>query len=115
MRWNHPEQGVLPPDGFMAAFEDTDLSLQLGEVALERALGQMRARMDQGVEFGRVAVNISSEQFRTGRLAKDIAVKLAAWNVPAQRLTIEVTENVYMGWGRTSWPRPCASCMPPES
>jgi diguanylate cyclase (GGDEF)-like protein len=99
MRWNHPEQGVLPPAAFMAAFEDTDLSLQLGEVAFERALGQMRAWMDDEVEFGRVAVNISSEQFRTGRLAKDIAEKLAAWNVPADRLTIEVTENVYMGWG----------------
>ncbi|PIB92469.1 bifunctional diguanylate cyclase/phosphodiesterase [Caulobacter sp. FWC2] len=99
MRWRHPEQGVLPPAAFMAAFEDTDLALQLGEVAFERALGQMRAWMDEGVEFGRVAVNISSEQFRTGRLAKDIAEKLAAWNVPADRLTIEVTENVYMGWG----------------
>jgi diguanylate cyclase (GGDEF)-like protein len=99
MRWRHPEQGVLPPAAFMAAFEDTDLALQLGEVAFERALSQMRAWMDEGVEFGRVAVNISSEQFRTGRLAKDIAEKLAAWNVPADRLTIEVTENVYMGWG----------------
>lgn len=99
MRWNHPEQGVLPPAAFMAAFDDTDLALQLGEVAFERALGQMRAWLDDGVEFGRVAVNISSEQFRTGRLAKDIAQKLAAWNVPAERLTVEVTENVYMGWG----------------
>jgi diguanylate cyclase (GGDEF)-like protein len=99
MRWNHPEQGVLPPAAFMAAFEDNDLSLQLGEVAFERALGQMRAWLDQGVEFGRVAINISSAQFRTGRLAADIAAKLERWNVPADRLTIEVTENVYMGWG----------------
>jgi diguanylate cyclase (GGDEF)-like protein len=99
MRWNHPEQGVLPPAAFMAAFEDTDLSLQLGEVAFERALGQMRAWLDEGVEFGRVAVNISSEQFRTGRLAADIADKLRAWDVPAERLAVEVTENVYMGWG----------------
>jgi len=99
MRWNHPEQGVLPPAAFMAAFEDNDLSLQLGEVAFERALGQMRAWLDQGVAFGRVAINISSAQFRTGRLAAEIAAKLERWNVPADRLTIEVTENVYMGWG----------------
>jgi len=99
MRWNHPEQGVLPPAAFMAAFEDNDLSLQLGEVAFERALSQMRAWLDQGVEFGRVAINISSAQFRTGRLAAEIAARLERWNVPADRLTIEVTENVYMGWG----------------
>ncbi|AYV49686.1 hypothetical protein CFHF_19930 [Caulobacter flavus] len=99
MRWNHPEQGVLAPGAFMAAFDDSDLSLKLGEVALERALGQMRAWLDEGVELGRVAINVSTEQFRSGRLASDIADRLARWNVPASRLTIEVTENVYMGWG----------------
>ena len=99
MRWNHPEQGVLPPARFMAAFEDQDLSLKLGDVAFERALRQMRAWMDQGVEFGRVAVNISAAQFRSGRLAEEVQDRLARWNVPCDRLTIEVTENVYMGWG----------------
>ena len=99
MRWNHPEQGVLAPGAFMAAFEDNDLSLQLGEVAFERAMAQMRAWMDRDVAFGRVAINVSSSQFRTGRLASEIAERLARWNVPADRLTIEVTENVYMGWG----------------
>jgi diguanylate cyclase (GGDEF)-like protein len=99
MRWHHPEQGILPPAAFMAAFDDNDLSLQLGEVAFERALGQMRAWLDEGVEFGRVAINISSSQFRTGRLALDIEEKLKRWNVSPERLTIEVTENVYMGWG----------------
>ncbi|MET3663530.1 diguanylate cyclase (GGDEF)-like protein [Caulobacter sp. 1776] len=99
MRWNHPEQGVLPPARFMAAFEDQDLSLKLGDVAFERALKQMRAWMDAGVEFGRVAVNISAAQFRSGRLAEEVQERLARWNVPCDRLTIEVTENVYMGWG----------------
>ncbi|PVM93647.1 putative bifunctional diguanylate cyclase/phosphodiesterase [Caulobacter endophyticus] len=99
MRWNHPEQGVLAPGAFMAAFEDTDLALKLGEVAFERALGQMRAWLDAGVDFGRVAINVSTEQFRSGRLAGEIADRLARWGVPPSRLTIEVTENVYMGWG----------------
>ncbi|HWT52033.1 MAG TPA: EAL domain-containing protein [Caulobacter sp.] len=99
MRWNHPEQGILTPAAFMAAFEDNDLSLQLGEVAFERALAQMRAWMDDEVAFGRVAINVSSSQFRTGRLAAEIYERLERWRVPADRLTIEVTENVYMGWG----------------
>ncbi|WP_297514030.1 GGDEF and EAL domain-containing protein [uncultured Caulobacter sp.] len=99
MRWVHPEQGVLTPARFMPAFEDQDLSLKLGDVAFEAALAQMRAWLDQGVEFGRVAVNISSAQFRSGRLAEEIQERLARWNVPCERLTIEVTENVYMGWG----------------
>ena len=99
MRWDHPEQGILTPDRFMAAFEDQDLSLKLGDLAFESALKQMRDWMDQGVEFGRVAVNISAAQFRSGRLAEEVQERLARWNVPCSRLTIEVTENVYMGWG----------------
>jgi diguanylate cyclase (GGDEF)-like protein len=99
MRWDHPEQGILTPDRFMAAFEDQDLSLKLGDLAFESALAQMRAWLDQGVEFGRVAVNISAAQFRSGRLAEEVQDRLERWNVPCERLTIEVTENVYMGWG----------------
>ena len=99
MRWDHPEQGVLTPDRFMAAFEDQDLSLKLGDLAFETSLKQMRDWIDAGVEFGRVAVNISAAQFRSGRLAEEVQERLARWNVPCSRLTIEVTENVYMGWG----------------
>lgn len=99
MRWDHPEQGVLTPDRFMAAFEDQDLSLKLGDLAFETALKQMRDWLDAGVEFGRVAVNISAAQFRSGRLAEEVQDRLKRWNVPCERLTIEVTENVYMGWG----------------
>jgi diguanylate cyclase (GGDEF)-like protein len=99
MRWDHPEQGILTPDRFMAAFEDQDLSLKLGDLAFEAALAQMRDWLDLGVEFGRVAVNISAAQFRSGRLAEEVQERLDRWNVPCSRLTIEVTENVYMGWG----------------
>jgi diguanylate cyclase (GGDEF)-like protein len=99
MRWDHPEQGILTPDRFMPAFEDQDLSLKLGDLAFESALKQMREWLDAGVEFGRVAVNISAAQFRSGRLAEEVQDRLKRWNVPCERLTIEVTENVYMGWG----------------
>ncbi len=98
MRWNHPERGVLGPEHFMAAFEDQDLSLKLGEVAFDQALMQMRSWLEQGVEFGRVAVNVSSAQFRNNKLAATVAAKLKHWGVPPEKLTIEVTENVYMGW-----------------
>lgn len=99
MRWNHPDQGVLTPAHFMAAFEDQDLSLQLGEVTIETALKQMRAWIDQDIDFGRVSINLSAAQFRTGRLAADLQARLRHWGVPNERLTVEVTENVYLGWG----------------
>jgi diguanylate cyclase (GGDEF)-like protein len=99
MRWDHPTRGVLTPDKFLAAFEDQELSVALGDVALESAMAQMRLWLDQNIAFGRVAVNLSAAQFRRGDLAQSIAHKLEKWRIPTERLTLEVTENVYMGWG----------------
>ncbi|QUD86225.1 putative bifunctional diguanylate cyclase/phosphodiesterase [Phenylobacterium montanum] len=102
MRWRHPTRGLLLPGAFLAAFEDPECSLALGEVALDSAMKQMREWIDQDVPFGRVAVNLSASQFRTGGIAELIMKKLEHWRVPANRLTVEVTENVYMGWGSES-------------
>ena len=99
MRWNHPTRGLLSPETFMAGFEDPDLALLLGDLSFDSALKQMRAWLEQGLEFGRVAVNISAAQFRDPDLAERIEGKLKYWGVSPERLTIEVTENVYMGWG----------------
>jgi diguanylate cyclase (GGDEF)-like protein len=99
MRWNHPTRGVLTPDAFMEGFEDPDLAMLLFGVTFDGAFQQMRAWLEQGVEFGRVALNVSAAQFRTSDLAAQIEAKLRHWGVPPERLTIEVTENVYMGWG----------------
>ena len=99
MRWSHPQRGLLPPSAFHQAFEDADLSLQLGEIALTTAIKQMSQWMEAGVEFGRVAVNVASAQFRSGCFAEEVAAKLRLWKVPPTRLTIEITENVYLGPG----------------
>ena len=102
MRWRHPKKGLLLPGAFLAAFEDPECSLALGEVALDSAMRQMREWIDLQVPFGRVAVNLSASQFRTGGVAETIMKKLEHWRVPPDRLTVEVTENVYMGWGSES-------------
>jgi len=99
MRWNHPQRGLLGPDAFMEAFEDKDLAMLLCDVTFDTAMKQMRAWLEQGVAFGRVALNVSAAQFRTPDLAEQIEKKLKHWGVPPSCLTIEVTENVYMGWG----------------
>lgn len=99
MRWRHPKRGILPPSEFMAAFDEPDLAVALGDVALDLAIAQMRAWLDAGVDFGSVAINLSTAQFRLGDLADRILGRLAAAGVPSQCLTLEVTENVYMAWG----------------
>jgi len=99
MRWKDPERGMLAPAHFMVAFEEPGLAIRLGDVALNLAIAQMCAWLGTGVAFGNVAVNLSTAQFRLTDLADIILGKLERAGVPPQRLTLEVTENVYMGWG----------------
>jgi len=99
MRWNDPEFGLLTPAHFMAAFDEPDVAIALGELTLDLAIGQMRRWLDAGVEFGNVAINLTTAQFHRADLADTILGKLAGGGVPPQRLTLEVTENVYMTWG----------------
>ena len=99
MRWNDPEHGILAPPHFMIAFEEPGLAIRLGDVALDMAIAQMRAWLDASVAFGSVAVNLSTAQFRLTDLPDIILGKLDRAGVPTHRLTLEVTETVYMGWG----------------
>ena len=108
MRWDRGGADMLPPSQFMVGFEDPELSVAIGEQALDLAINQIRSWLDDGVEFGRVAVNLSSAQLQLEDIADIILKKLNAANVPADRLTIELTEDVYIslaenGVERTAW------------
>jgi diguanylate cyclase (GGDEF)-like protein/PAS domain S-box-containing protein len=43
LRWQHPQQGLLPPMDFLPAVEQTDLTIDIGEWVIEQALQQNRA------------------------------------------------------------------------
>jgi diguanylate cyclase (GGDEF)-like protein len=99
MRWSQDETRPLPPSQFMVGFEDPTLSIALGEVALDLAIAQMRKWLDGGIDFGRIAVNLSCAQLRLPDLAEIILSKLDGAGVPPDRLTVELTENVHIRFG----------------
>lgn len=99
LRWRHPRKGLLGPDDFAGAFEDTDLAIAIGARVLDIAVGDMREWLDSGLEFGRVAINVTSAEFARGEFAERVLDGLAGKGVPPERLAIEVTESVFLGRG----------------
>lgn len=103
-RWQHPTRGVLTPGYFGTAFEDPELATAIGDTLIRHVAADMRAWRDGGLDFGRVAVNVSSAEFRKPDLAGSILEVLAGYGVPTAQFELEVTETVFLGQGAESVP-----------
>ncbi len=92
VRWLHPRFGLLNPDQFVPLAESTGLIVPLGEWALRRACATIAKWPDLTV-----SVNVSPVQFRQGaQLVQAIQSALKESGLPANRLELEITENVLL-------------------
>jgi predicted signal transduction protein with EAL and GGDEF domain len=90
-RWEHPDLGALLPDEFVPVLEATGQIAGLTAFVLDEALAAARRWLDRGLRLS-VAVNVS-----VGSLDDSfpplVAEALARHGVPADMLTLEVTEG----------------------
>jgi diguanylate cyclase (GGDEF)-like protein len=94
-RWQHPTRGLLAPDEFIPLAENTGLIGELTFEVLRQALRQVRAWRAKGMRLG-VSVNLSVRQLTDLDLPRDVAALLADFALPADVLTLEVTESTIM-------------------
>ncbi|MBB3099139.1 diguanylate cyclase (GGDEF)-like protein [Actinoplanes campanulatus] len=97
VRW-----GDVSPAGFIPVAEDTGLIVELGAWILDTACAQAAEwRRRHGPDALRsVAVNVSARQLLDPALPEIVAAALARHGLPAQQLTIEITETAVFGGGR---------------
>lgn len=96
-RWQHPTKGLLTPDYFGSMFAEPAISMALGEQMIRQVAADVRSWLDQGLECGRVAVNLSSAEISDPRLADRIIRILDDARVPAAHFEVEVTETAFLG------------------
>jgi len=96
VRWQHPVRGMIPPGDFIPVAEESGLILPLGHWVLLTACRQARAWLDEGVDMGEIAVNISAHQFRQPEFVQSVRAVLAETGLPAERLELEITESTVM-------------------
>lgn len=96
LRWEHPQQGLLMPATFIALAEKTGLIIPIGEWVLDEACRQMSLWYAQGYEHWRIAVNLSALQFCHAGLVNSVAAALERHQLPANSLTLEITETTAM-------------------
>ena len=96
VRWVHPEKGLLSPDLFIPIAEETSLIVPLGEWILQTACAQNRLWQALGLSPIRMAVNISSIQFRQKNFVETVRRILSETGLDPCYLELELTESLIM-------------------
>jgi diguanylate cyclase (GGDEF)-like protein len=95
VRWRHPEFGPLDPDEFVPAIEAAGLVDALTDFVMDQALVRVRKWMDRGLRIS-AAVNISVRSLADQQFPDRVAERLERHRVPAELLTLELTESGVM-------------------
>ena len=95
VRWNHPREGLMPPDRFIPMAEETGIIHPLTAWVLDSALAQLTKWLEDGLDVS-VSLNVSPRNIEDHSLEEMVARALGTFKVEPQRLTLEITEGVAM-------------------
>jgi len=93
-RWQHPEQGMVPPDRFIGALEETGLMHAFTRWALDTALAQLAAWHERGWELS-MAVNLSVKNLLEADFSQRLEELLDKWQIRGG-LVLEITEDLFL-------------------
>jgi diguanylate cyclase (GGDEF)-like protein/PAS domain S-box-containing protein len=93
VRWQHPVRGLVPPGEFLPVAEETGLIVPLSRVVLRAAVAQAARWWQQGAAI-QVGVNMSPRWLQTDSVPDLVEHELAAHDLPAELLRLEITETV---------------------
>lgn len=95
IRWNKPEQGLVPPTEFIPLAEETGLIVKIGEWVLHTAC---RQAVKWPSNIG-IAVNVSASQLKQGGFLETVKEALDQSGLEPGRLELEITETVLLDSG----------------
>lgn len=96
LRWQHPRRGMVYPEEFLGAANESGAILPIGQWALTeacRAATTWRVPQDDG-RLPSVHVNLTEREFQQPQLVDTMRSALAGSGLDAQRLKVEIIESV---------------------
>jgi EAL domain-containing protein (putative c-di-GMP-specific phosphodiesterase class I) len=95
VRWAHPQRGLLTPADFLPIAEQIGLMRALTAFVVDHALEEVAQRRRDGYDLS-VAVNLGPADLLDLSLPSEIERLLRRRQFPADRLRLEVSEDVVM-------------------
>jgi len=97
-RWTHPEKGPIAASEFVAAAEQNNRIGKLTDFVLEQAVAAAAQINRRGIDF-EIAVNLSARLLTDKGFTLRLSALLARHRLPAERLTLELTETAALTGG----------------
>ncbi|MES9958886.1 MAG: EAL domain-containing protein [Sedimenticola sp.] len=99
VRWPTADPEHSSPDAFIPVAEMSGLIEPLGLWVLGEALRQAKNWQHLGLDFGRIAINLSSRQLNNPALAEQVERALQHHELPGSILECEITESMVVQEG----------------
>ncbi|WP_252503760.1 bifunctional diguanylate cyclase/phosphodiesterase [Sporosarcina sp. Marseille-Q4943] len=96
LRWNNRKFGFVSPAEFIPLAEESGLIHSIGDWVLEIVCRQLKEWQDKQFRPVRIAVNISSKQFRTGAFAEKAKNIIRKHGIHPSSFEVEITETALM-------------------
>jgi diguanylate cyclase (GGDEF)-like protein len=95
IKWRNTDLGLVSPSRFIPTLEDTGMIIDVGEWVLKTSCRQMK-EWGKGKYPHPLSVNLSLIQLRHKYLLNMVSDSLSEFKLNPERLTLEVTEGIFM-------------------
>ncbi|GAB7007909.1 cyclic Di-GMP phosphodiesterase RmdB [Nocardioides sp. AN3] len=95
VRWRHPTQGLLSPVAFLPAARRVGLMGMLSDSIARQAVSDLKRLLAAGLDI-RMAINCAPPELLSQTFLPRLYSAVQEWNVPAERLVLEVTEDSFL-------------------
>jgi len=96
IRWHHPELGLICPDEFLYAAEESGLIVSLDRWLMNQAMQQMKVWKDEGVTLGRLSLNLTMQQIDQPDFLEFLMQQMKLNDCDGKLLRFEITEGQLM-------------------
>ena len=93
IRWNHPNKGLIPPDKFISAIEQTKLIHSLTNWVLVNVCKKIREFMEHNIDIN-ISINISVKNLSSSKFIDGIIDTLNRYKISPKNIEIEITESI---------------------
>lgn len=93
IRWEDPEEGMIPPDLFIKVAEETGQIATLGSWVLDTACKEFMSLAPEIRSGLKLSINLSTIELQQQDIADKVAEVINKYDMDAQSLCLEITES----------------------